>query len=79
MTGFHIILSIPAASPMIDKDTSPSLTTMWKPGLRQTLIFYRFTENEITRFATFMFDIDCTHSLVCEEIHLLNAYIIWDT
>ena len=30
---FHIIVSVPAASPIIDADTSPSLTAIWKPGV----------------------------------------------
>ena len=34
MTSSHIIVRVPVASPMIDRDTSPSLTTIWKPGLR---------------------------------------------
>ena len=30
--GNHIIVSVPAASPIHCWDTSPSLTTIWKPG-----------------------------------------------
>ena len=35
-TSFHIIVTIPAASPIIDGDTSPSPTTIWKPGLKES-------------------------------------------
>ena len=33
--GFHIVVSVPAASPILCWDTSPLLTTIWKPGLKE--------------------------------------------